>query len=208
MTENKTYTTAAGYAEFRYEDRKSVFIGEALPVEKEEEALAFIEKVRGRFPDARHHVYAYLLRDGNKNRYSDDHEPQGSAGMPVLDVIRKNGCTDTVIVVTRYFGGILLGAGGLVRAYTAAAAGALAAAGSVTYRPFSRFWAEFSYADHGKLATGWDEGVKILESEYGDRVRLSLAVPEENADALMKKLTDMTSGRAVFGEKTGYFDHM
>ena len=114
------YITIKKPSSFEYEDRKSVFIGQAMPVSTEKEALAFIESVRKRYPDARHHVYAYVLRENSIMRFTDDREPQGTAGMPVLDIIRKRGCTDTVIVVTRYFGGILLGTGGLVKAYSSA----------------------------------------------------------------------------------------
>ena len=117
----KSYITIKKQSHYEYEDRKSVFIGEAMPVSDENQALDFIERVKKKYPDAKHHVYAYVLRENSIMRFSDDREPQGTAGMPVLDVIRKNGCTDTVIVVTRYFGGTLLGTGGLVRAYTSAA---------------------------------------------------------------------------------------
>ena len=97
------YITIKQGSHFEYEDRKSVFIGEAYPVSNERDAISFIESVKKRYPDARHHVYAYVLRENSTMRFTDDHEPQGTAGMPVLDVIRKNGCTDVVIVVTRYF---------------------------------------------------------------------------------------------------------
>ena len=113
MTE---YHTIAGYGRDQIEEKRSVFIGSADFVTTEEEAVAFINRIRGEFPDARHNVYAYLLNEGAKTRYSDDKEPQGPAGIPVLEVLRKNECLDAVIVVTRYFGGILLGAGGLARA--------------------------------------------------------------------------------------------
>ena len=99
----ESYTTVKEYGSFEYEDRKSVFIGEALPVSAESDALAFIASVKKKYPDARHHVYAYILRDNSIMRFSDDGEPQGTAGMPVLDSLRKRGLTDTVVVVTRYF---------------------------------------------------------------------------------------------------------
>ena len=89
------YITVKNRSYFEYEDRKSVFIGQACPVSTEAEALAFIDSVRKKYPDARHHVYAYVLRENSTMRVTDDHEPQGTAGMPVLDIIRKNGCTDT-----------------------------------------------------------------------------------------------------------------
>ena len=195
---NEGYTTLANYAEFRYEEKRSVFIGEAAPVSGEEEALAFLARAKSRFPDARHHVYAYLLRENAKNRYSDDHEPQGTAGMPVLDVIRKSGCTDTVIVVTRYFGGTLLGTGGLVRAYTAAASGALHAAGVVTYRPFRRMTVALSYSDHSKITKELERrAVRVLDTLYGQDVLLTLCLPSEEADGLLLALTEETGGRAT-----------
>ena len=97
----ESYITIRHRSSFEYEDRKSIFIGEAMPVETEQEALAFIESVKKHYPDARHHVYAYVLRENSIMRFTDDREPQGTAGMPVLDIIRKNGLTDTVVVVTR-----------------------------------------------------------------------------------------------------------
>ena len=145
------YITVKQASVFEYEDRKSVFIGMAMPVSTEEEALAFIDSVKKRYPDARHHVYAYVLRQNSTMRFTDDREPQGTAGMPVLDVIRKNGCTDVVIVVTRYFGGTLLGTGGLVRAYTAAAIGALESAEIVKYDVYSSAEFEIPYSDYGKI---------------------------------------------------------
>ena len=148
----ESYITIHKYASFEYEDRKSIFIGEARPVTTEDEALAFIDAVKKRYPDARHHVYAYVLRENSIMRFSDDGEPQGTAGMPVLDVIRKNGLTNTVIVVTRYFGGTLLGTGGLVRAYTAAALGAIENAEIITYDVYVSVNIETTYSDYQKFA--------------------------------------------------------
>ena len=113
-------------------EKKSEFIGYACPVKDEDEAIEFVKSIKKKHSDARHNVYAYMIGQ-NIARYSDDGEPQGTGGIPVLDVIRKSGFTDAVIVVTRYFGGILLGAGGLVRAYSAAAKMAVDDAGIVTY---------------------------------------------------------------------------
>ena len=113
-----SYATLKDLCEFHYEDRKSEFIAVARPVSTESEALDFIGAVKKKYPDARHWVYAYVLRENSTARFTDDREPQGTAGMPVLDAIRKNGVTDCVIVVVRYFGGILLGTGGLVHAYS------------------------------------------------------------------------------------------
>ena len=112
-------------------ERRSVFLGYASPVTTEEEALEFVAKIKKRHSDATHNVYAYILR-GSISRFSDDGEPHGTAGLPVLEVLRKEDVTDAVIVVTRYFGGILLGAGGLVRAYSASARNASRLCGSAS----------------------------------------------------------------------------
>ena len=135
----KKYTTLEREASAELIERKSVFIGHAKPVKTDEEALEFIKKIKEKHADATHNVYAYYLRSGAMARYSDDNEPQGTAGPPVLEVIKKSGCDDCAVVVTRYFGGILLGAGGLVRAYAAAAGIALEAAHIVTYEEYSVF---------------------------------------------------------------------
>ena len=126
------YQTIAHEAAQEFVERRSRFIGYAKPVRTEEEALAFLEEIRTRHWDATHNVFAYSLRQGNLRRYSDDGEPQGTAGVPVLDVLQKSGVTDAVLVVTRYFGGVLLGAGGLVRAYSHAASLALQAGEVIT----------------------------------------------------------------------------
>ena len=147
------YITIKERSYFEYEDRKSVFIGEAMPVSTEADALRFIESVKKHYPDARHHVYAYVLRENSLMRFTDDHEPQGTAGMPVLDIIRKNGCTDVVIVVTRYFGGTLLGTGGLVRAYTSAALGALEGGEIIRYDVYTEAELSVSYSDYGKITS-------------------------------------------------------
>ena len=114
------YKTVSGESESSFAEKKSEFIGHLLHTVNEEEAIAFIERIRAENRKAKHNVYAYILRDGNTSRYSDDAEPQGTAGVPVLEVLRKEGLTDVCCVVTRYFGGILLGTGGLARAYTQA----------------------------------------------------------------------------------------
>ena len=168
-----------------------------MPVSTEEEALSFIESVKKRFPDARHHVYAYVLRENSIMRFTDDREPQGTAGMPVLDVIRKNGLTDTVIVVTRYFGGTLLGTGGLVRAYSAAAIGAVEAAEIITYDVYTTLTVETTYSDYQKFAPIFaDFGYRSEDVRYTDKVILTGNVRKSNLDALMDKLVQTTSGRA------------
>lgn len=193
----ESYVTIHHHASFEYEDRKSIFIGEAMPVTTEEEALAFIENVKKRFPDARHHVYAYVLRENSIMRFTDDREPQGTAGMPVLDIIRKNGITDVVVVVTRYFGGTLLGTGGLVRAYSAAAIGALEAAEVITYDIYTTLTIETTYSDYQKFAPIFTEtGYRSEDIRYTDKVILTGSVRKTNVDDLSDKLVQVTSGRA------------
>ena len=192
----ESYITIHKYASFEYEDRKSIFIGEARPVETEADAISFIESVKKRYPDARHHVYAYVLRENSTMRFSDDREPQGTAGMPVLDVIRKNGLTDTVIVVTRYFGGTLLGTGGLVRAYTAAALGAVEEAEIITYDVYVTLSIEASYSDYQKFSPVFAEmGYRSNDVRYTDKVVLNGSVRKANLEVLVDKLTQITSGR-------------
>lgn len=190
------YTTVRRRSEFRFEDRKSVFIGECAPVCTEAEALSFLDGVKKRFPDAKHHVYAYVLRENSIMRFSDDREPQGTAGMPVLDIIRKNGCTDTVIVVTRYFGGTLLGTGGLVRAYTAAALGALKEAEIIVYDVYCEYKLTASYSDYQKLTPLFSEcGFRLEGSRFTDKVELNGKILKSESDMFLEKLTQLTSGR-------------
>lgn len=193
----ESYITVHHHASFEYEDRKSIFIGEAMPVSTEEEALRFIDSVKKNYPDARHHVYAYVLRENSIMRFTDDSEPQGTAGMPVLDVIRKNGLTDTVIVVTRYFGGTLLGTGGLVRAYTSAAIGAVEAAEIITYDIYVTMMIEATYSDYQKFAPVFAKaGYRSENVRYTDKVILTGSVRKMNAQALIDDLVQVTSGRA------------
>ncbi len=190
------YTSIEHYAMFEYEDRKSVFIGEAAPVISEDEALSFIASVKKKYPDARHHVYAYVLRDNSIMRFSDDREPQGTAGMPVLDAIRKNGCTDTVIVVTRYFGGILLGTGGLVRAYSSAANGALKTGNVISYDVYASLRITVSYSDYQKLQPVFSvTGFNVDDTKYSDSVIVYGRILDTEYEAFEKNLTEATSGR-------------
>lgn len=192
----ESYITIHHYASCEYKDRKSVFIGEAMPVSTEEDALHFIETVKKKYPDARHHVYAYVLRDNSIMRFTDDGEPQGTAGMPVLDIIRKNGLTDTAIVVTRYFGGTLLGTGGLVRAYSAAALGAVENAEIITYDVYVTFSIETTYSDYQKFAPVFQEmGYRSTDVRYTDKVLLTGSIRKSFADQFADKLVQITSGR-------------
>lgn len=193
----ESYTTVRREGVFEYEDRKSVFIGTAVPVSTEQDALAFIAFIKKKYPDARHHVYAYVLRENSTMRFSDDHEPQGTAGMPVLDAIRKNGCTDTAVVVIRYFGGTLLGTGGLVRAYSAAAVGALENAEIITYDIYSEIKIVVSYSDYQRVTPIISEyGFRVADTAYSDSVVINGRITKERADAFISTLNESTSGRA------------
>ncbi len=203
------YTTLAGEAHAELIERKSRFIGHAAHVTTEADAIAFINKIRAEHSQATHNVYAYMTKENNIQRYSDDNEPQGTAGIPVLDVIRKSGFTDAVIVVTRYFGGILLGAGGLVRAYSAAAKLAVDEARIVTYEQYTEFKMSVSYSDYQKLQYDFPSfGIIVDNSEFADSVRLSLAIKETRFEEYAKRLSEMTQGR-LEPTKTGTrFDYL
>ena len=202
------YITIKERSYFEYEDRKSVFIGEAMPVSTEADALRFIESVKKHYPDARHHVYAYVLRENSVMRFTDDHEPQGTAGMPVLDIIRKNGCTDVVIVVTRYFGGTLLGTGGLVRAYTSAALGALEGGEIIRYDVYTEAELSVSYSDYGKITSVLEaQGFRTENTLYDVGITLSGRIVSTNFDNLEAALVEATAGRIEIkklGEAFGY----
>ena len=195
----ESYTTVQKHSIFEYEDRKSIFIGEAAPASSEADALDFIAYVKKKYPDANHHVYAYVIRENSIMRFSDDREPQGTAGMPVLDIIRKNGCTDTVIVVTRYFGGTLLGTGGLVRAYGAAALGALKEANIITYDIYSNYKLTVSYSDYQKILTALSEfGFRSIDTDYSDNIEIVGKIKKDSSEIFIKKLIEITSDRIQY----------
>ena len=192
------WTTVKEAAVASFIERKSEFIGSITPVKTEEEAIAFVNSVKKQYADAKHNVYAYLLRENNVTRFSDDGEPHGTAGLPVLDVLRKEGVTDVAVVVTRYFGGILLGTGGLVRAYSQAAKMALDAAGKSTMEKLLAFSLRVNYSDLQKIEPILENYTMIrLDTAYADDVRLSAAMREGEYPALEKALTERTNGRAI-----------
>ena len=207
-TKEELFITVKGEAHAEFEEKRSVFIGHAIRTDSEEEALAFIKALKKQYQDATHNVYAYMLKGDTVARYSDDGEPQGTAGMPVLDVIRKSGVRNVCVVVTRYFGGTLLGAGGLVRAYSHSASIALDAAGIITYRPYSEFELSCSYSDYGKYNVLLnDSGVIIDSTDFTELVTIRYALPRVNADALTKRIIDIGNGRDIptlTGERYDY----
>lgn len=196
VSEVKLYTTLEREASAEFTERRSVFIGCAAPVKTNDEAVKFIAKIRSEHADATHNVYAYLLGEANVMRYSDDGEPQGTAGIPVLDVIRKGGICDAVIVVTRYFGGVLLGSGGLVRAYSAAASLAVGEAHAVSYESYTEFKINCSYSEYQKIEYELPKyGIKRDNTDFGSEITLKLAVRDALFENFSAKLSEMTAGR-------------
>ncbi len=209
MTEQLRYITLRGEGEAEYEEKKSKFLGYAAPVASEAEAIAFLAKIKEMHPSATHHVYAYLLRERNATRYSDDREPQGTAGLPVLDVLRKGEIVDAVIVVVRYFGGTLLGTGGLVRAYTRAAVLAAEAAGVGTRARLTLCRLTCSYPDYGKMQAFFEgRGLRVEREEFTDRVTVDIALPSEESDAVCDALFSTLNGRVEIAELDERFDFL
>lgn len=190
------YTTLGDEASAEIEEKKSIFIGHAAPIETEAEALAYIKAKKAEFSDARHNVYAYLLDHGAVARCSDDGEPQGTAGVVLLDVLKKNGVTNAVIVVTRYFGGILLGAGGLVRAYSAAAKAAVQAAKIATVEQHILFSVACSYGEFPKLKKEFARLGAIEEGvSFGETVEISATIRSEAYGGVDSFLSEFSAGR-------------
>ncbi len=190
------YTTLSGEGSDEFEERRSLFIGHAKHIESENEAMEFVKSKKKEYADATHNCWAYLLKGGIVARYSDDGEPQGTAGVPMLETIRKSGVCDCVVVVTRYFGGILLGAGGLVRAYSHGAKVALDAAGIVTYEKYAELSLECTYSDYQKYSVLLPTFSAIIDgTDFTDRVKISFAVKETAVEALSLKITEMSGGR-------------
>ncbi len=197
------YITVKSEGMDQFIEKKSRFIGSCKPVKNEEEALEFISELRTKYWDASHNVYAYILREGNIQRFSDDGEPQGTAGIPVIDTMKKSGVTDAVVVATRYFGGILLGGGGLIRAYSHTAGIALSAAQRVRMKQCLKLRIVCSYESYGRVQTVVPECGGIVDgTEFTDAVTLSLHMEPELFEGLERRLADATSGRAL-AEKTG-----
>lgn len=189
------YKTVAKEASDEFVEQRSRFIGYVRPVKTESEALAFINEKKKTHWDARHNVYAYVLRDSGIQRCSDDGEPHGTAGVPVLDVILKSGVTDVAVVVTRYFGGILLGAGGLVRAYTRGAGIALEAGGIITMQSCSICTLSCDYNQYGRISGLIPAcGGVIDDTDFGADVMLSFHISPDNFGSFSKQLADLTCG--------------
>lgn len=182
-------------------ERRSRFIATAERVETREQATAFINEIKAEFPDARHHVYAFALKEGGYNKHSDDGEPSGTGGIPVLNVINGAGLLDTAVVVTRYFGGVLLGTGGLSRAYSDAAALALKNAVKAEKRPITVYETECDYRVYGQISSLTFEGTEMTAGSFTEKVCLRFEVPSQKVNAFEKRWSELLSG-APLPQKT------
>jgi uncharacterized YigZ family protein len=189
------YTTIAELVTAEHVEKRSRFLSLAAPVSDEESAIALLSELRTKYWDATHNCYAYILRSGNIQRYSDDGEPQGTAGMPILEVLRRQNLTDVMVVVTRYFGGTLLGAGGLVRAYTLGATLVLERAKLLQMRPCTIFTLTLDYSLYGKLQYLLsDFGATTLKDDFGAQITLTLRMETDKLSAFSKQLSELSAG--------------
>lgn len=201
------YLTISENAKASFIEKRSEFIGYISPVKTNDEAVAFINSIKAEHRKAKHNVYAYILREDNISRYSDDGEPQGTAGVPVLDVLKKRGLTDVCVVVTRYFGGILLGGGGLVRAYSHAASLACDAAHIMDMCLCHRLKITADYGMYGKISYLLPNYDTItVDSDFGSDVTIEILVLSEKLDALKKELTEVTNGTAEIEDMGELFE--
>ena len=191
------YLVPRGVGQAEYIEKKSRFLGGVYPVTSEQEAKEILERVRKQHYDARHNCWCYILKSGQK-RYSDDGEPQGTAGQPMLNVFEREGVVDVLCIVTRYFGGILLGAGGLCRAYTKAAKDALDAAGISKMQPWLRQQITVSYAlfERAKLLIAAQEGA-VEDAQYGADILITYRIPEGADERLRTALREASSGSVI-----------
>lgn len=190
------YKTISSRCEARFIEKKSEFIGYLAPVTTEEEAVSFINEIRAMHRKATHNCYAYILRENSIARHSDDGEPGGTAGVPIYEVLRKEELTDIVCVVTRYFGGILLGAGGLVRAYTRGAKDAVDSADIKVMAMAENIRLSLDYTLYGRMPQIFAEfDTRVYNEKFGEGVEISLWVREERFDELQNKLIDCCNGK-------------
>lgn len=188
-------------------EKKSRFIANVFPVETEEEAFRIIEETRKKYWDARHNCYAFIIgKDPGITKCSDDGEPSGTAGRPLLDILSGEGICNALIIVTRYFGGTLLGTGGLIRAYSGAAKAGLNASQIVTKEAGKRVTISTDYNSIGKIQyiTSQME-LAVINTQYTDKAKMELAVPVNNTEKLIKKVTEATSGQAVINAESDIY---
>ncbi len=195
--QNESYKTVLKENTAEFIEKKSHFIAAVLPVKTEEEAISFINKKKKENYNATHNTYAYIVRENNIARFSDDGEPGGTAGLPMMEVLKKEGLFDVCVVVTRYFGGILLGAGGLVRAYSKSAKLGIDAAEIVTMLTVEKYAIKCSYDLFGKVKYYIENNDYILDSiDYGESVLVNVSVKTENTDRFVKEIVEVTNGAA------------
>ena len=205
---NERFVTLEKEAHIEFEEKRSLFIGHAKRCDTEQEAQEFIKQIKKKYADATHNTYAYSINGGIIARYSDDGEPQGTAGMPGLDAIRKSGVDNACVVVTRYFGGTLLGAGGLVRAYSRATSEAMSAAGVITYEPYSIFKLVCTYSDYQKYAAYFsDIGAIIDQTEFESEVTVVFSVKRRVSDDVRKKISEISFARSALEEIGERYDY-
>lgn len=201
------YRTVEYAADNFFIEKKSKFIGYVKPVKTQEEAVQFIGEIKSKHWDATHNVYAYVLRENNIQRYSDDGEPSGTAGVPVLDVLLKEKLVDVCVVATRYFGGTLLGAGGLVRAYSHTSKIAVAAGGIITMAQCSVFEVSVDYSFYERMLNLLNDfGANIINADFADSVKICFSIKENLQSALQDKLTDVSTGKYSMQFKYSKFD--
>lgn len=188
-------------------EKKSKFIGYVKPVKTQEEAIDFINTIKSKHWDATHNVYAYVLRENNIQRYSDDGEPSGTAGIPVLDVLLKENLVDVCVVATRYFGGTLLGAGGLVRAYSHTSKIAVESGNIITMAQCSIMSVTVDYSFYDRMNILLSEfNANINNVEYTDKITLTFSIKENMQTLLQEKLIDISNGRFNLKYITSKFD--
>ncbi|MCD7777243.1 MAG: YigZ family protein [Clostridiales bacterium] len=194
------YKTVKGYGTDEIVIKKSRFIANVYPVTTEEEAVSRVLEIKKKYHDARHSCFAYRIgKKGEYLKYSDDGEPQGTAGIPMLDILKGEDITDVVVIVTRYFGGILLGTGGLVRAYSQAAKAGLAAAETIQMTLYRLAEILTDYSLHGKIQYMLlNKGCKITDTVFTDKVKITAACPAEDIENLEADVIDISQGKAEF----------
>ena len=189
------YKTIRSEATGEFVERRSRFLCHVKPVTTPEEAIEFINEKKTKYWDATHNVYAYILREGNIMRYSDDGEPQGTAGMPALEVLRREEVYDLVVVITRYFGGVLLGAGGLVRAYARGAKEAIMAGGVAVMCLCEEYELTIGYAQYERMKNLIaDHDAIINDTEYSDNIKITISIKQTGSENFLKAVTETTNG--------------
>lgn len=195
------YKTIKEVCSAEIEIKRSKFIATISPCKTENEATDFINGVKKKYWDAKHNVYAFVIRENGIKRFSDDGEPHSTAGLPIMETVEHFGVTDVAVVVTRYFGGILLGTGGLVRAYSDAASEVLKKAETVTVLPAKQFEIYIEYGDYDillKILT--ESGAQITNTDFAENVTVFAAIPAKNFNGLEEKITDKFCGRVGFNK--------